>query len=238
MELTGLDVQIERLYQEFGHYGHFTPPTADCVTDLESRILRTAPLRQLPQPILLTLPYWLLHSAGSIDDLRHFLPRLLEVGVRESFGVDPQVARQLRRSAWWSWPANEADAIRAFMHAYWDCVLESDEAGSARDALCVLANLEDDLGRYLERWLESKSRQSYLELARLTLEALTAIENGRGRLDLTWDGCEAQWQQVALWLTRPRTLEHLERACLATDPVVSEARERLRRLALPGDPRS
>jgi hypothetical protein len=232
--LAELDVQIERLYKEFGRYGRYAPLTADGVTDLESRILKTSPLRQLPQPILLTLPYWLLYKAGTVEDLKHYLPRLLESGVREAFGVDPQVARQLRRTEWWTWPEGEIDAIRAFMHAYWAFVLESDEAGSARDALCVLANLEDDVSAYLERWLETKSRQAWLELARLALEAAAVAQRGRTRLDLSWEGREAQWEQVAHWLAQPRVREHLELGFATTHlSLVWEACEALRALPAP-----
>lgn len=228
-----LDVQIERLYQAFGVYGLSTL-LDDADSDEESAILQTTPLRELPEPLLQVLPYQLLNTAGTLRDVKHLLPRILEAGARGLCGMDPQIGRMLRRAEWWSWPAGEVDETRAFFRAYWDFLMESEEGGQADPVLSTLANLEDDLQPYLERWVEAKGRASYLALARLALRAGPAIQQGHARLDVMWEGRERQWEQVAVWLAAPRTLEHLEKGYFATElPIVSDACEVLRVLSSP-----
>ncbi|MEV4140762.1 hypothetical protein AB0J72_52430 [Dactylosporangium sp. NPDC049742] len=168
-------------------------------------LLRPVPLRSLPTlavaPYAAAVPF----TAGSPDDFRYFLPRLLEVSVTDGFAgpdadfmgwptIEPFLSR-LRLTAWTTWDPAERSTVRAFLDAFWHDTLTTDPSAaaiSAGDALCGIGNAEDDLTPYLDTWadlLPAPHPSAHLHDMR-----------AQSYVNAFWDDRGPQHDQVTAWL--------------------------------------
>ncbi len=145
VERIELERAIDRLYEAFDGY-----PLKDridccphCELDVLERRLHLQPLRELTWADLGLFAFKALTSFGDEDDLRHFLPRLLELYVLDHAGAPYtlfMLFHKLDSAAWTTWPADEVRALRTFLET-WKRVLtrqalESDQAAWELDELC------------------------------------------------------------------------------------------------------
>lgn len=133
LKQTQLDDAIERVYQAFARYPR--PQRVEgcpcCVTSAHEERLRSHPLRKLPAESLTRYAFKALSTWGGVDDLRHYLPRILELVVTQQMnGINPQtVFGKLELGGWTEWPAPQRDAIDALLSAWWTgAVLRADES--------------------------------------------------------------------------------------------------------------
>lgn len=125
---------IEALYDVFE--GYPLRPRIDscphCELEAAERRLHMRPLRDLTWADLGIYAFKALTSFGDRDDLRHFLPRVLELYVVDHAGAPHTLFmffHKLHVARWETWPADETAAIRRFLEA-WKRVL----SGQARDS--------------------------------------------------------------------------------------------------------
>lgn len=100
-------------------------------------------------------------TGGDLSVLKHYLPRLCELAVRDGFKDEyPDLSVVLSRLSddadvggqpWWEWPSDEQRAIHEFLDALW---IERRRAGPdiAAEVLCAIANATPNLKEYLESW--------------------------------------------------------------------------------------
>ncbi|CAL9517398.1 hypothetical protein SUDANB121_03784 [Nocardiopsis dassonvillei] len=155
---------VERLYAVFSR--HPLAARIDgcphCVTDEDQRMLRGSPLRELGEDDLRRFVAKALTTWGGVDDLRHFLPRILDLALPGGGLIDiDTVAAKLDLARWWQWPADERAAVRACFVALWLRTLDREpEDRPAVLLLDTLATAFDDLSPFLDTWTERLRRWS------------------------------------------------------------------------------
>ena len=113
-----------------------------CALDAAERRLHLRPLRALAWTDLGTYSFKALTSFGDLDDLKHFLPRLLELYVVDHRGAPYSLFMlfgKLEVAGWTTWPAAEVAAVRRCVDA-WQRALanearQSDESAWELDEL-------------------------------------------------------------------------------------------------------
>jgi hypothetical protein len=123
---------IAGLYEVFGGYPlrEWTDPCPHCLTAEDERALRRAPLRELTDEDLRQYVADSLMLWGDLDDLKHFLPRILEIAATEGFDFpDVEVVYgHLAYGSFATWPAAEQAAVRDLALAHWQAAL-AEEVG-------------------------------------------------------------------------------------------------------------
>jgi hypothetical protein len=138
VERIELGHAIDGLYEAFGAYP--LKERIDCCPHCElgtaERRLHIRPLRELTWTDLGIFSFKALTSFGDTEDLRHFLPRLLELYVLDHAGAPHtlfMLCHKLDDAKWTKWPADEVGAIRTFIDA-WKRVLAKEAPASDRAA--------------------------------------------------------------------------------------------------------
>ncbi|MEM6328768.1 MAG: hypothetical protein AAF790_00810 [Planctomycetota bacterium] len=134
-----LDAAIDSLYTVFREY-KFTDVIGDPAFPgfCDPATLRAAPLRELPATAFGRLAEKSMTTWGTVDDFRHFLPRLLELVVDEwsvpgtvdplqKLGLDglsPDIVfYKLRYGGYSTWKRREVEAIDTYLTRLWAWVL-------------------------------------------------------------------------------------------------------------------
>ncbi|MDE3720823.1 hypothetical protein PWG71_05440 [Nocardiopsis sp. N85] len=147
---------VERLYTVFAR--HRLAARIDgcphCVTDEDEHLLRRSPLRELGEADLSRFVAKAITTWGNVDDLRHFLPRILDLALPGGGVIEiDTVAAKLDLARWWEWPMDERDAVRACFAALWRRTLDREpEERPAVLLLDTLATAFDDLAPFLDAW--------------------------------------------------------------------------------------
>ena len=154
-----LEAAVDGVYAAFAKWSR---PTAidhcsHCVgPDEVERLLAAKPLREIPAETLRFYAVDVLSTAGSVADFRYYLPRILQIAVSDGFDGWPDhdvVIGKLVLAAWRGWPAQEQQAVSAFLHAWWRTTLSRFPADpGAEELLGAIGRVEDDLGPYLRAW--------------------------------------------------------------------------------------
>jgi hypothetical protein len=115
-----LNQAITDLYRAFEH----TPRPAKvegcpcCADEGELRTMVEVPLRDLIPEQVRSYAFSALLTVGRVEDLRYFLPRLLELSVTEELEVDVEIIlRKLPYGRWREWPPEERAGVEAFLEA-------------------------------------------------------------------------------------------------------------------------
>jgi hypothetical protein len=129
---------IDQLYEAFDAYPlkERIECCPHCQLDAAERRLHLRPLRRLTWTDLGVFSFKALTSFGDEDDLRHFLPRLLELYVLDHAGAPYtlfMLFHKLDSATWTMWPADEVNAIRGFIDA-WKRVLTAQARDSEQGA--------------------------------------------------------------------------------------------------------
>jgi hypothetical protein len=143
---TELSRAIDDMYEAFDAY----PLEAridicpHCELDAAERRLHARPLRELTWADLGLYSFRAMTTFGDVEDFKHFLPRLVELYVRDHRGAPYtlfMVFGKIEAAGWTAWPSGEVAAIRAVVEA-WQRRLEA-EAGESEDAAWELDELRD-----------------------------------------------------------------------------------------------
>ncbi|WP_181774873.1 hypothetical protein [Amycolatopsis pittospori] len=153
---TSLEDAVDRLYAVFA--SERRPKRIDhcshCVPDAEiKRMLAPGPVREIPVDALRGYVAGAPVDAGTVDDYRYFLPRILHIAVTEGFLLCDLdfVLRRVASAGLRDWPAAERDAVSGLAHALWRRTLASPDV-EAEPVLGAIAELGEDLGPYLTEW--------------------------------------------------------------------------------------
>ena len=215
---------IERLYEVFARYPTRPdiPGCEHCVFPEDNERVHAKPLRELTPQDLEQFGDKALTTWGDRNDLRHFLPRLLECMVasgRFDFVVPEILLGMLDYGHWQAWPEPEQNAIRAFLRAWWQELLGMPLASNPPPevGLCAIAKAEDDLGPYLQVWEQEQRPSAVAHLAALLIESGNQLWAKKHKLpDAFWEDRRPQMQQVIDWLASPTVHQRLEQAFFAS----------------------
>lgn len=151
---------LEAIYREFSLP---TPAVIEgcpcCLEEREVDVLLTTPLRELTGQALWPYVSGAFLTVGGEHDFRYFLPRILEISVRDpSNANDPEIViGKLALANWRLWSVQEQDVINEFLDAWFESSLAKDletirdgwMASEAESVLCGAARS----GIPIQRWL-------------------------------------------------------------------------------------
>ena len=209
---------IKRLYGTFNRYrlsGHVVG--CPCCTSAEDgRVLESRPLHELGAGELDRFAFKGMSTLGTVEQFKHFLPRLLELAAWEGGVGDTDfeiVMGKLRYGQWAKWPHAERVAVEGFLAALWRFVLGTFPCAHDADAcLCGIGSVVEDLSPFLAAWRQDNSATSARHLADLVDFNSNELFK-RGRLsNAFWKEREAQLNQVIDWLCDPATIAWMENA--------------------------
>ncbi len=191
---------VETLYDVFSIY-----PLAQkvegcpcCVSAEDEAVLHLRPLRRMTAEDLSRYAFKALSTWGDEDDLRHFLPRLLELAAElHNYDVDLEaITGKLEYGKWKQWPEQEQLAIRGYLMALWHSALtQLPEEVLLGDCLGAIGQAEEDLTPYLALWQDTATDAAFTQLA---IFFDSQLDLHRGKLT-NWSGRREQMAQVIDW---------------------------------------
>jgi hypothetical protein len=154
---NALTEATERLYLAFAKYQK--PHVLDSAPSRDAnqilRGLNSAPLRQLANENLGGYPAWAMTTVGDVEEYKHYLPRIIELGTKEDLGIlgtaPSELARKLLYGDFWDWDDEEKEAIQFFYRAAFSCMIEGSVYVHRHWDCCeCLADLKIDVTPILE----------------------------------------------------------------------------------------
>ena len=221
-----LEEAIENLYAVFAAYV-LHGPVDGCppLAPVEEDRLQSVPMRQLSGHDLATFAFRTLTTVGTLDDFKHFLPRLLEVVADHgSLGyTTPEVVLgKLRYGEWALRPQVEQQAVDRYLWALWRSILETFPGKIDVDSvLCGIGCAVDSLTPFLEAWLNEMRPSAISRLSEFMEANLTKLAKKHRLTNAFWTESEQQMMQVIGWLAAPSTSQRLEQLFFehANEPV-------------------
>lgn len=214
-----LQEAVEELYAVFGRYPLDPRMTRcdHCHSDEDQARLGSKPLREPGIEDLDDYAFSALTTWGEADDLKHFLPRLLELAAfgperHEEFMAEETLFGKLREAEWTQWPAAEREAVGRYLGELRKHVLSSFPGVRDIDTLvCCLGQAVDDLAPFLDRWLEGPSEPALRHLARFVQANEESLRTKGELWNAFWSDRPAPAEQVKAWIAGPCTKVALER---------------------------
>lgn len=143
--------------------------------------LSAAPLKALPAANLGNFAASAIYTIGKLDDYKHFLPRILELGRGEHpwSGLSPEaIAGKVVYAEWKQWPKVERAVIRDVFASAWRVSRSADpDVFDASSLLCANAILGVDLDGLLCDWLPPRNGAAVIQLARIVQAAMREGED-------------------------------------------------------------
>lgn len=210
---------VGHLYSVFSEYP-LRPDTGacSCCHEPEEELkLHSKPLRELTEDDLERYGYSALLTWGSVDDYKHFLPRLFEIASKTN-GIDwiykPIIFAKLQHAEWWNWPENERNAVENYIHALWRWFLVDINCNlDPNDLLCGIAHALEDMTPFLIEWRNSDLVGLH-KLAKFVIDQAGTIVKKMHLSDGFWSSRRVQMRQIIDWLLEPATKDVLENTFL------------------------
>lgn len=216
-ETTKLAEAVEQLYATFDRYRPRKMYGCPCCTsDAEGERLVSTPLRSLTADNLSRYAFKAVSTWGTVEDFKHFLPRILELTAAGDFRrtVDPEVILEKPGYAeWTSWTARERAAVETFYRSLWRDLLSTYPHPLAADeCLCGIGGTMTDLRPYLSDWEADDRRAAAMHFADFVQQNLPRSFKKKPRLsNAFWGGRPVQAGQVWAWLLDPAWIAAVER---------------------------
>lgn len=206
---------IQELYRVFKPYQVRRHPEGCpcCVSNADKRRLFSKPLAELSPEDLGRFAWKVLTTWGSVEDLKHFLPRLLELMAwDECTPFEREVLfGKLSLGGWTAWPDRERESVEKYLNAVWEDCLTS-EAGSVwlDELLCGLGHAVDNLNPFLTFWMNSRVSTAYANVVSYIDWNTASLLKRRHLTNSFWSDADQQMSQVVDWLASPATIRALE----------------------------
>lgn len=209
---------IEALYATFARYKLNGPVEGcpHCTSSEDDQLLNSDPLQKLPVANLERFAFKVVSTLGTVEDFKHFLPRLLELaalGGKIGYVDFEIILGKLDYAGWTHWPQREGRAIRDYLSALWQHQLHNYPAPvEADDCLCGIGNCEDDLQPYLQIWQGENGAASLNHLTDFIADNARHLLKEKRLGNAFWKEREPQMRQVIQWLLAPSMAKKLESA--------------------------
>ena len=135
-----------------------------CVSDEEVAQLHAQPMEKLGEKILDRFIWSATLTWGDLNDLKHFLPRILELALDGQFDLWI-LAQRLESTKWREWPEVEISALEDAFELAWQIALKSENSGLLQEWLELYAALQEPISRRLLSWMNSENPQLRCEFA-------------------------------------------------------------------------
>jgi len=183
---NNLESKIEALYSIFKRYRLYSAFHDRCSPlgerqDLAKRLAGT-PLRATSATDVAVYSFKALTTMGDGKDYKHFLPRMFEL-----VSTSPEwychmtlLPKKLNELGWLEWPRVEIEAIKEFIDAQWDYILNVYPWHSSATAFLLEVSVEFGvLQKHLAKWENCKNEASLLHF----IEALKHEYGGLEEFD-------------------------------------------------------
>jgi hypothetical protein len=177
-----LDHATRELYAAFSKYPkprhmQASPARSDAAKIAWPAMERT-PLQQLSGDDLFTFARAAVDEWGTINDFKHFLPRMLELAANGDARLPADsVTAKLGAAFWQQWPAPEPTALRNFGIAWWQQALEP-PAANIHAVLSIIGqflNDDESVRAMMSYWRPDFSNEHLDLLARFVLQEEAAL---------------------------------------------------------------
>jgi hypothetical protein len=160
--LNALQQAVEELYLTFGRYPLSSLEGCPCcVSAVDQGKVTHRALRALTEDDLGRYAGKAMTTWGTVDDFKHFLPRLLELtGAFRAPYAAYVVLNKLEYGRWRTWHLAEIAAVERYLLALWDVVLVS-EAGHFHGYFEALAGIHPRFEALLARWEASTDPKAW-----------------------------------------------------------------------------
>ncbi len=220
---TALAAALDKAYAAFADAPPPRKLEASPLRDAKAihQTLTHRPLRDLADADIGPYSSWAITTVGTTRDYQHFLPRILELAVRDPswVGAEPAIiAEKLRQADWRTWPPIQQAAVEAVFQAAFSSALATQELGlEAEDWLGGLAILLGETRAYREAWRSATSLAAAHGLASFVLSWLAAEEDGRPAPPFWENVSTIERSLTRTWLISDETQAQLARADAAFD---------------------
>lgn len=200
---TQLPDAIAELYRVFRPYRVEFPleACACCVDESHQRVISAKPLEALTSRDLDWYAFKAITTFGTVNDFKHFLPRLLElIAYERDFPINEEIVfGKLPYASWRDWPMTEQRAIEAYLPALWRQTIETmDEGMSMQVCLACIGRVVESVSEYLAHWSEAMQQSA---VARLRFAEFFCTEISLDDLSPTfWEESPEQGKELETWL--------------------------------------
>ena len=206
--------EINALYAAFadGHPGILY--SCPCCTDASAfERLAEYDVGEVPASLIDMYASEAVWTAGDARDFRYYLPRMLELALREEEGLYPERhAAIVRYTKLDSWSESHQHALIDFYHATIQCMIEWEYFDTLDDWICAIGASECGIEPFL-RLIENSPA------AVVALFAANVPKINKGRLHGSWERPSLEHDTVVEWFYSPtvrRILHDSFGVCLPT----------------------
>jgi hypothetical protein len=202
---------IESIYGAFANYRKPRDfPTCECcISNDEKKLLLDSKLRVLTADQLGNYAADVFLTVGSLADFKYFLPRMLELSVKNEFSwPTPEVMLgKLKLANWYEWPELETAPVcslleKKFAHLLQDANIEGQDIDPW---ICALGRCVPDITPYLEPLLQKEHESKLLGIIEWNHSVFDKGRLGNG----FWKDAPDNERRAVTWLTQPRVKELL-----------------------------
>jgi hypothetical protein len=209
---------VERLYEVFsvypGNINMCVSPLKGTPEEMNSPLF-SKPLRELTSQELSLFSTSVLYTWGMEPDLKHFLPRILElIGELDCPAFELEVFFiKFEIAEWLTWPAEEQDAIVYYLLCLWENIIEVPVPASLEDFFLEyfvpIFKIYPDLSQLLAVWDKVKSAAATKRLAQLIYQEFSWLFNGEMKC---FDKQIKPVPELSAWLKSDAVLERMTTA--------------------------
>ncbi len=176
-----LEHSIEKLYEVFGEYNAEDMNGSPLYEDLEdwNNEILSGPLRELNQKSLSRFTGKAITTWGSVNDYKHFLPRIFELTAELRTPYEVWIAfDKLSIAEWQYWVEEERNSILEFMLSLWINILNDNSEKAEvefKDYFSSIANYYPEFTEILKIWSETESKAAMKHLSTYIIEEQEAL---------------------------------------------------------------
>ena len=202
---------IESIYEAFANYRkpRDFPACECCISIGEKKLLLDRKLRMLTSDELGNYAADVFLTVGSLADFKYFLPRMMELSVKEEFSwPTPEVMLgKLKLADWYDWPEIERAPVLSLLEEKFARLLQdaNTEGEDIDQWICALGRCVTDITPYLEPLLQEEHESKLLGV----IEWNDSLFD-KGKLSSAfWKDAPDNERRAVAWLTQPRVKQLL-----------------------------
>jgi hypothetical protein len=202
---------IESIYEAFANYRkpRDFPACECCISNGDKKLLLDRKLRTLTADELGNYAADVFLTVGSLADFKYFLPRMIELSVKEEFSwPTPEVMLgKLKLADWYDWPEIERAPVLSLLEEKFARLLQdaNTEGEDIDQWICALGCCVPDITPYLEPLLHEDHESKLLGVIEWNQSLFD-----KGKLGSAfWKDAPDNERRVVAWLTQPRVKQLL-----------------------------
>ena len=172
---------IENLYKVFAKYGATEMTGSPLYEDLLkwNKELLSKPLRELDEDDLSRFTGKAMTTWGSVNDYKHFLPRIFELTAELRTPYEIWIAfDKLTLAEWKNWPKEEQNVIHDYMIVLWENIVNDNSKKAEwefKDYFSSIAHFYPNFTDLLKIWTESDSKAGIKHLSEFIVNEQTTL---------------------------------------------------------------